>query len=203
MDIPQEIEAKFLQVDHQEVRAKLRAQGATLEHPMRLIRRDIFDHPDCRYTSPPYAEKLRIRDEGDQVTITYKKKLPGSEYVQEIETTVGSYEHAKQLLQAIGLISRSYQESKRETWHLDDVEVVLDEWPWLSPYIEIEGPSEPAIQAAAKKLGFDWAGVRFGSVDTAYRADYAGMTEDDSISSVAEVRFDAPMPAYLQERQQA
>jgi adenylate cyclase, class 2 len=200
--MPQEIEAKFLNVDHDEVRARLQAAGAKLGHLMRLMRREIFDHPDGRYNSPPYAEKLRIRDEGDgKVTVTYKKKLPDSDYVQEIETTVGSYDTMKQLFMAIGLVSCSYQESKRETWHLDDVEVVLDEWPWLRPFVEIEGPSEPAIQAAAEKLGFGWTDARFGSVDTAYMADYPGMTEADSIGKVAEVRFDTPLPDYLKERQ--
>jgi adenylate cyclase class 2 len=199
--MPSEIEAKFLNVDIEAVRSKLKSAGGVLEHPMRLMRRDQFDHADQRYGKGHYAERLRIRDEGDKLTMTYKKTSPDSNYANEIETTIGSYENTKQLLTAVGLHSFSYQESKRETWHLDDVEVVIDEWPWLNPYIEIEGPSEVSIQAAAAKLGFDWADARYGSVDTAYMDQYPKMTEQDSIGDVPEVKFDLPLPDYLKERQ--
>ncbi len=198
--MPTEIEAKFLNVDIDDIRAKLKAAGAELEHPMRLMRRDQFDHADGRYKQARYSERLRIRDEGDKLTMTYKSKSADSKYTGEIETTIGSYDTAKQLLTAIGLHSFSYQESKRETWRLDDVEVVIDEWPWLKPYIEIEGPSEPSIQSAAVKLGFDWADSKYGSVDTAYMDQYPKMTKDDSIGEVAEVRFDLPLPEYLESR---
>jgi adenylate cyclase class 2 len=201
MDIPQEIEAKFLQTDHDEVRAKLTDAGATLVHPMRLMRRNLFDHPDDRYKKAFQHEKLRLRDEGDKVTINYKKKAVSSPYPHELETTVGSYDDMKQILLAIGFKTYSYQESKRETWELDDVEVVLDEWPWLDRYIEIEGPSELAIQAAAKNLGFDWQDAHFGSVDTAYRVQYPKMTKEDTIANVAEVRFGDPMPDYFKHLQ--
>jgi len=198
--MPTEIEAKFLRINPDELRARLLAANAVCEHPMRLMRRDLFDHTDARYRKGQNAERLRIRDEADKVTMTYKKSSPASKYVAEIETTIGSYEAAKQLLTATGLHSFSYQESKRETWHLDDVEVVIDEWPWLKPYIEIEGPSEESIQAAASKLGFNWSDAQFGSVDTAYRNQYPKMTKEDSIGDVPEVRFDLPVPDFLKER---
>jgi len=198
--MPTEIEVKFLKVDIDDIRARLKAAGAELEHPMRLMRRDQFDHADERYTKGNFFERLRIRDEGDKLTITYKKKLSGSEYPIELETTIGSYETAKQLLTAVGLHSFSYQESKRETWQLDDVEVVIDEWPWLNPYIEIEGPNEEGIKTATAKLGFDWADAAYGSVDTAYMAQYPKMAKQDSIGFVPEVKFDAPLPDYLKER---
>lgn len=198
--MPQEIEAKFLNVETEGIRAKLKDAGGVLEQPMRLMRRDQFDHADNRYKRSHYTERLRIRDEGDKLTMTYKKSSPSSNYASEIETTIGSYDATKQLLTAVGLHSFSYQESKRETWHLDDVEVVIDVWPWLNPYIEIEGPSEASIKQAAAKLGFDWADARYGSVDTAYMAQYPKMREEESIGEVPEVRFGQPLPKFLEER---
>jgi adenylate cyclase class 2 len=196
-----EVEAKFLNIDIDDVRSKLSSIGAQLEHPMRLMRRDMFDYPDNRFqVNGGNSERLRIRDEGDKVTITYKKRTPETNYPLELETTLGSYDDAKQLLQAIGLHTFSYQESKRETWHLDSVEVVIDEWPWANPYIEIEGPSEKEIIEAAVKLGFDWKDAKFGSVDTVYMAQYPKMTSIDSIGEVASVIFDAPLPQYLEDR---
>lgn len=199
--MPTEIEAKFLDVSHDAVRAKLKAVGARLTHPMRLMRRDLLDFPDKRFQTSPANGRLRIRDEGDKLTITFKKRpSDGKQYSHEWETTIGSYNAMKDLLLAMGLHAYSYQESKRETWQLDNVEVVLDEWPWLKPYIEIEGPSEESIQAVATKLGLNWTDAKFGSVETAYRAQYPGMTEDDTIGGVSEVRFGAPLPDYLKER---
>ena len=198
--MPLEIEAKFLRVNHDEIRAKLVAAGAKLEHPMRLMRRELFDYPDGRFQKKHLTERLRIRDEGDKVTITYKNSKTESDYVHEIETTVGSYENMNQLLKAIGLEVFSYQESKRETWQLGNVEVVLDEWPWLDTYIEIEGPAEDDIKIVASQLGFDWSDAKFGSVDTAYCEQYPKMSEQESIGDLPEVRFNEPLPAYLKQR---
>lgn len=198
--MPIEIEAKFLDMNHDVVRAQLKVAGAHLEHPMRLMRRDLLDFPDRRFQAKAGTGRLRIRDEGDGHTITFKRPSPDTQYMHEWETTVGSYEAMKELLIAIGLHTYSYQESKRETWRLDDVEVVLDEWPWLKPYIEIEGPNEASIKTAAAKLGFDWADAKFGSVETAYRAQYPGMTDDDQIGDVREVKFGEPLPEYLKKR---
>jgi adenylate cyclase class 2 len=194
-----EIEVKFLGVDHDEVRAKLTELGAKLEHPMRLMRRTLFDYPDMRLQKSNHG-RLRIRDEGDKLTFTYKSRLD-KQYADEIETTIGSYETTSEILRAIGLEAYSSQESKRETWLYKNVEVVLDEWPWLRPYIEIEGSTEPAIQEVAKDLGFNWDDAYFGSVDTAYKVDYPGMMPGDSIGQVKEVQFGAPLPDLLKERQ--
>lgn len=38
-----EIEAKFTDVDIEDVRTRLKNAGATLEHPMRLMRRVLID----------------------------------------------------------------------------------------------------------------------------------------------------------------
>lgn len=191
-----EIEAKFLNVDHDAMRAKLKELGAICEHPMRLMRRVMLDHADGRYRGSHGEERLRIRDEGDKVTITYKAKNE-TNYAHEVETTVGEFDEALDLFKAIGFEVFSYQESKRETWQFDDVEVVLDEWPWLPTYIEIEGPSEESIKRAAEALGFSWEEARFGSVNTAYQAEYENMTD---IGHFPKVEFDKPVPANLKIR---
>jgi len=198
--MPEEIEAKFLDIDIEDIRRRLKDAGAVLEQPMRLMLRDQLDFTDGRYRRANLEERLRIRDEGDKQTLTYKRTSSDSNYLKELEITISSYETAKEILVALGIESFSYQESKRETWHLDDVEVVIDEWPWINPYIEIEGPSEEGIKAAAAKLGFDWEDARYGSVDTVYMAQYPKMTKTDSIALVPIVKFDDPLPQYLKDR---
>jgi adenylate cyclase class 2 len=195
-----EIEAKFLNVDHDEIREKLKTLGAVCEQPMRMMRRVMLDHADKRYQKSNQAERLRIRDEGDKVTVTYKASND-TNYVYELEIIVNSFEEALSLFEALGFIRYSFQESKRETWHYKNVEVVLDEWPWLNPYIEIEGLKEEYIKGVAAELGFVWENAGFGSVDTAYMFQYPGMTDKESIGDLPEVRFGMSLPEYLKRRQ--
>jgi adenylate cyclase class 2 len=189
-----EIEVKFLKVNFDVLREKLTQLGAKCVQPMRLMRRAIIEPPEL-------ARKdafVRVRDEGDKVTLTYKQFDDHEAFsgVQEIEVTVSDFDATVALLAKAGLPHKSFQESRRETWQLDGVEIVLDEWPWLSPYIEIEGQSEEGVRSAAAALGFDWADAVFGSVTAAYRVEYP---EGDSrkLITLESVAFDAPVPAII------
>ena len=193
-----EIEAKFLNIDHDDIRAKLLAVGAVLEAPMRLMRRQLFDFPDGRLHAAN-GGRVRVRDEGGRTTLNYKSD-DGGQYAQEFETIVGSYNETVEILEAIGLIAFTHQQTKRETWQLGDTEVVLDVWPWLNPFIEIEGPSEDRIRAVTQQLGLDWAAAVFGGADTVYRLQYPGMTASETVGQVAELSFGGPMPQWLADR---
>lgn len=192
-----EIEVKFLAVNHDEVRDKLKKAGAHLEKPMRDMRRTIFGWPKGQLEKAVDGF-LRVRDEGDQATMTYKvfneHTVDGA---GEIEIVVGDYHNAVELLKAIGMEAKSEQESKRETWQLDDCEVVLDEWPWLKPYIEIEGPSKEALQRVAAQLGFKWDDAVYGSVTSAYRHEYA-IDHEISIGEHPRIAFSDPVPGWLE-----
>lgn len=194
-----EIEVKFLDVDHDDVRRRLRTLGAELEYEKRLMTRTVFDYPDHRIEK---IGRLRVRNEGDKITVTFKRRRPGS-YPDEIETTVGSYEIMVELLEAIGLMPISVQETRREKWHVKGVEVVLDEWPWVKPFIEIEGESEAAIKACAEALGFDWGNAKHGAAETAYRAEYPGLKADETIGSIPVIAFGKPLPEWLENRKSA
>ncbi len=189
-----EIEVKFTDIDIDEIRAKLQAAGAHLEQPMRDMRRALIEE-DHHVVQNMF---IRIRDEGDKVTLCLKKKTKSLEEstidsTYEIETTVGDFDKTIELFTAAGWEYTTYQESRRETWQLDDVEVVIDEWPWINPYIEIEGATEESVRAAAKKLGYNWDTAMFGSVDVIYNRDYPDMTVRGVID-VKEVRFADPVP---------
>jgi adenylate cyclase class 2 len=197
-----EIEVKFLDVVHDDVRAKLKAAGGELKVPMRLMRRAIIDYPDS-HLQRKQDGWVRVRDEGDKVSLTYKEMKEGTvSGAREIEFDVSSFEQTVKLFEAIGLQVHSFQESKRETWQLGEVEVVLDEWPWLKPYIEIEGPSEEAIKHVAEKLGFSWSDAFYGSTTVAYIVEYPGinMDQNETIGLIPEIKFDLPLPEFLEQR---
>jgi adenylate cyclase class 2 len=197
-----EIEAKSLDVDHDALRAKLRALGATLEQPMRLLRRYNLDFADRRLRDQPEGGGwVRVRDEGDKVTLSYKqlndRTLHGT---KEICVTVNSFDDAKALLEAIGLGPTSYQETRRESWRLGDLQIELDQWPWTKPYIEIEAPDESSLKDIFAKLDLAWDTAVFGSVEVVYRGEYDISDEEFDALSVP-FTFEAPVPEALASKQ--
>lgn len=188
-----EIEAKFLDVDFHEIRERLKKLGAVCEKPMRLMRRAIIETPELRAKH----SFVRIRDEGDKVTLTYKQvdedSLTG---VKEVEVDVSHFEDTILLFEQLGMKYKSFQESYRETWRLGDVEIMLDEWPWLKPYIEVEGSSETQVKAVAAKLGFDWQMAVFGRTTSAYQIQYPN-GDADQLVNIPEVKFDTPVPTII------
>ena len=194
-----EIEAKFLHISHDVMRQVLKNAGATCTVPMRDMRRSILDFPDRRlHQSNSF---VRVRDEGDKVTMTFKRfEDQGVNGAREVETLVGSYEQALNICLAIGLVVQSSQESKRETWLIDGVEVVLDEWPWLDPLIEIEGPSEAEVKRTSYRLGLDWQSAVFGDATVAYRAQYPHLSDEDNIVQIPQLVFGGQLPELLQNK---
>lgn len=192
-----EIEVKFIDVDIDDVRQRLEAAGAVCEQPMRDMRRAMIE--EAHHAADNMW--IRIRDEGDKVTMCLKKHTKSLDEstidsTYEIETTVGDFDKTVEIFKVAGWHYTTYQESRRETWQLDDTEIVIDEWPWLKPYIEIEGETEEQVRAVASKLGFDWAEAMFGSVDVIYNRKYPNLTVRGVID-IAQVRFGDPVPDEL------
>lgn len=191
-----EIEAKFLGVEVDEFRHHLQAAGAHLVHGVRLMRRQTFDFSDSGLSS--IGGWVRLRDEGDKVTLSYKqlndRTLHGT---KEIAVVVDSYERALEFLQTIGLQVKAKQETKRERWDLQGCEVTIDTWPWIPPFVELEAGSEQQVKAAAAALGLDWAQALHGSVEVAYQA-YFDVTEEE-IDHWPEIRF-GDTPDWLAKR---
>lgn len=192
-----EIEAKFANVDHTQMRSKLTQIGAHCTQPERLMRRVVY-HNDAMSKRGAF---LRIRDEGHRVTMTYKQfdedSLAGA---KEYEIQVSDFETAVSLVDATGLIHDTYQESRRETWKLGDVEIALDEWPWINAYMEIEGPSEDKVRGVVRQLGLQWEKAIFGGVANIYLSQYPhiGKTGIDEINhNWPIIKFDMSPPTLL------
>lgn len=168
-----EIEVKFVDVDIEAIRERLTECGATLEQPMRLMRRVVIEQPEHR------AEHsfIRVRDEGNKTTLTFKRRktmdlAKDAHNTQELEVVVSSFDDTVKIFTEAGWPPVSYQESKRETWQLGDAEVVIDVWPWINPYIEIEAHTEEAVRSVADKLGFAWSDAFYGRIEHVYRLQY-------------------------------
>lgn len=114
---------------------------------------------------------------------------------QEINLDVGSFDAATDFLLALGMIQKSYQETKRESWEIDGVQVELDTWPWIPGFVELEGDSEAAIKKAAKQLGLPWDAHRAGDASLTY-LHYYDITTHQIVH--AELTF-GPLPKWLED----
>lgn len=195
-----EIEAKFLDVDHDTMRGRLRDMGATCVMTERVMRRCNYDFPDKRLAREQHGW-VRVRDEGDKVTLSYKQNDDESLLgTQEINVEVDSFDEMTAFLERIGMTKKTDQETTRESWRLGNIQIELDHWPWTKPFLEIEALSEEDVRQTAKALGLDWAAALHGSVSTVYQAEYD--IEPSVVNNdVTVMRFDMPIPAVLAEKQ--
>ena len=118
-----EIEAQFLDIDKDTIRAKLKQLGAQLIKPEILMRRTVFDISKHCFA--------RVRDEGDKIVMTYKNVSDETSILgtKEVNITVNDYEDAVLLLQSCGLEIKARQETKREISQHTNVELRIHPCP--------------------------------------------------------------------------
>lgn len=161
-----EYEIKFLQVPDNIVEI-IKKLGGKQQFPKTLFKRVMFDNDDMKSK----RAWLRLREEGTQITCTYKQVVADNtiEGVKEIEIIVNSFENQKKLLEQIGFKSRNYQENYREEWLLDNVKIDIDTWPIIGTYFEIEGKDEQSVVDVCNKLGLEYNDGIFHTTDVIYK----------------------------------
>lgn len=187
-----EYEAKFLNIDKDEVRERLKKIGAEIVRPEFLQKRNVYLLPKGHEIEGGW---VRLRNEGDKITLALKvcAKTEKIEDQKEIEIKVSDFEKTAAILENIGCVKKSFQETKREIWRMDGVEICLDEWPFLEPFIEIESDSEERVKKAAEKIGFDYKKAKFCSVDYLCAEKY-GISLDKINNYTPEIIFNMKNP---------
>lgn len=186
-----EYEATFENINKDDVRKKLKDAGARLVKPECLHKRITFDLPSSIDIAHSF---IRVRDEGDKITMTLKViEGNGIEKMREINLDVGNMEKAEEMLIFLGCKKKAYQENKREFWMLGDVEITIDEWPFLEPIVEIEGRSENVVKETAKILGFDYKNALFGPITVSYAKKY-NISADIINNKTPKIIFDMENP---------
>lgn len=186
-----EYEATFENIDKNEIRNKLKKIGANLVKPECLHKRITFHLPS--HVDVPHSF-IRVRDEGDKITVTLKvSNGDGIERTKEINLDVGSMKKAEELLTFLGCKKKAYQENKRELWKFKNVEITIDEWPFLEPIVEIEGRSEGEVKEVSEKLSFDYKNAIFGPITVIYVKKY-GIAKDIINNKTPKIVFDMDNP---------
>lgn len=189
MDI--EYEATFVNIDKDEIRSRLKVLGAELVKPEFLQSRAVFHLPEGHELPGSW---LRIRDEGNRVTCSFKQVTGDSiDDQKEIMVEVSDFQTTVDLLTVMGARQKAFQESRRELWLLDDTEVTIDEWPWLEPFVEVEGSGEDEVRGVSEKLGFDWKDAKFCPIGDLYVERY-GITRERINDETPFIQFSDPNP---------
>lgn len=166
-----EYEATFPNINKDQIRSKLKQVGAKLVRPEFMQKRVVFITFENKQ-----GEWIRVRDEADKITMTYKYIPWGDknkiDEQKEVELEIDNFDEAVLFLKSVGCEKKSYQETKREIWELDDTEICIDTWPYLEPLLEIEAPTEELVKKAAAKLNLDYSKAKFCATDQIYHEKY-------------------------------
>jgi adenylate cyclase class 2 len=151
-----EVEVKFLVEDLGTLREQLLEAGAALVRP-RIYERNV--RFDTAHNALLKEEKLLRLRQDTAVILTFKAPSEfdeGSEAKvrEEIEVQVDDFDRMATILGRLGYEPKQVYEKYREAYHLNDLEIVLDEMPY-GLFVELEG-DEQAIKETAERLGLDW-----------------------------------------------
>lgn len=178
-----EFEAKFF-VKLPQFYTVLQQCGAQKIKEKRLMKRVLFKNPKLIHSM------FRVRHEGaDRVTLSYKTYDPSKtiDSVQELELVIDNFDKGCQMLAILGLQKIRYVENYRETYKIDDCEVMIDWWPVLEPFVEIEGTSQKSVEMVAKKLYFSMNDARYGPTALMYQ-DVYGVSREQ-FEQISELTF--------------
>jgi adenylate cyclase class 2 len=193
-----EFEVKFYPVDKAMIIANIKKNGGRLIQPetkniLVIYGRQINPYIDGHY--------VRVRDEGNKVRLSVKVHASKEGSIadqKEIDTIVSDFDATVEILERSGLKRSGYQEKMRETWLLGTSEVVIDTWPGLETYIEIEDQSEDAVRSTAEVLGFNWKDKIITSVVEVYM-DIYDLSREEVLKLLENTTFaNNPFAAYRQ-----
>ncbi len=187
-----EYEAMFMNINKEEIISKLKEIGAELVKPETLMKRKTYWLPKELEEKDGY---FRVRDEdAGKITMTLKlSEGTGIESDREAEIEVKDFEQACNLVENLGMKQKAFQETKREIWELDGVEIMIDTWPFIPTYIEVEGKSEEEVKEVSEKLGFDWGDAKFGT-SVVQAAAFYGISAEDINNKIPKIIFDMENP---------
>lgn len=177
--MPIEHEAKVLDIKPDDVKSRIEAVGGRQVSETRLMRRYVYD-----IVPGDMSKWIRLRDTGTETTLCVKEiRSDDIDGTLEVETAVGDFAAANDLLGMLGFKPKSYQENRRTSFVLGGVQLELDEWPMIPPYLEIEAATKEDVVRVARLLGYpeeDLTGENTMKVYARYGID---------LTSIPELRF--------------
>lgn len=142
-----EIEVKILDINPSSIEEKLLKLGAEKKFSG-LVGVRYFDKNDGEIRKK--GDLLRVRQFGDdQTEICYKTNKhveDGFKVCDEYHLTGTNFKESIKLFEQLGFSVTCSYEKKRTTFIYGDLEIVIDEYPKVPPFIEIEGTDKGAVE---------------------------------------------------------
>lgn len=188
-----EIEAKMRLNDREGMVARLQALGAERVAEFSETN-SYFDTASGSLKATDQGLRTRVevtdagtKDEKIVTKITHKgpRAMGALKSRYETELTVDNARDAAMLLSALGFQHVLSFEKRRTRYRLDGCNVELDELPVIGRFIEIEGPTEQAVNAVRDKIGL--------SREPVIRSSYIAMLRthlQETHTTKAMVRFE-------------
>jgi adenylate cyclase class 2 len=154
VDAPLEIEVKFHLSDIDPVRERLIAMRAIPSG--RIFETNIrFENRSKSLKREGVLLRLR-RDDRNRLTFKSTPSTPDTQFKvhKELEVEVGDFQACQDILKALGYLPEQVYEKWRETFVLEDTNLLIDMMPY-GTFLEIEG-EKSGIREIADRLGLDW-----------------------------------------------
>ena len=173
-----EFEVKILDIDVPKMISKLSVLGAK-KIGEKFQKRFVYDFDPSKENS-----WIRLRTDGTKTTMAIKEiQNDNIDGTKELEINVDDFKKTNLFLEKLGYVAKGYQENRRISYILDDVEIEIDFWPKIPPYLEIEARSAEEVEMMIEKLGFD----RSQAISIGVRKVYKKYSID--IYSIKELKF--------------
>lgn len=162
-----EFEIRVLDISFGEMIAKLEAHGAKRAGAF-VQKRFTYD-----FTPPRKGQWVRLRTNGRKTTLAIKEiKAQSIDGTKELEVEVSDFDDTNLIMEKLGYKAQNFQENFRISYKFGDVEIDLDKWPLIPPYMEIEGKSEADVYVVLKLLGIDAKDTTALGTDALYKEKY-------------------------------
>ncbi|HLC71072.1 MAG TPA: class IV adenylate cyclase [Candidatus Nanoarchaeia archaeon] len=148
----EEIEVKIIDIDPPEIIRKLQKLGA----------KKVFDgemnsiYFDCQGEFKKSRKTLRLRQKGDAsiLTLKIKKDDADAKVHEELETTVGDFETAREIFRRLGFQEVSVGMRRRISFKIKKSLVELDFYQGIPPSLEVESPRKEELKQIVELLGY-------------------------------------------------
>jgi adenylate cyclase, class 2 len=152
-----EVEVKILNIDSQKVKQTLLRLGAK-----KVFDGEVFAYfYDFKDSSIAKSHSvMRLRKEGDQIVLTFKKVLgkQGAKIAEESSVEVSNLSEMKKILENLGLSVTGSTQKYRVSYQLEtahfDIDHYIGQHSYIPELMEIEAESIHVIHKWAELLGF-------------------------------------------------
>jgi hypothetical protein len=134
---------------------------------------------------------LRVRDEWEKITCTYKEEEIWNDSItsiKELETEIKDFNIMVNIFKKLWLEQKSYQETYREIWKINnEIEIMINLWPGLNLYVEKEWKNEYVVRKYSELLWFDYSKWIFGSSFKIYELELG--IDFEKINNLEQITF--------------